>query len=201
MDAKSFSDWVIAQLALPSKARHRQMADRHTLFQQDYVRTLLSIDAEHASQVGGLEGRTFQQAVGLQAAWDRFRLAGASDLLLGIFPPRSLTDTRGYVDLEGRKLEFISVDEFNRYQLEQQADWTWERTREFAIQSTGALQAFFAHPHLLSVHVLEASPEAPCTLPDGRRITSLALGWVFWIACLQQYLVEFSPRLAGLLVE
>lgn len=201
MDTKIFSNWIVNLTELPPKARHRDMADRHTTFQQEYARRLLAISGERAGQGPGAEGRALVQIVGLQAAWDRFRVAGAADLLLGVYPPRSLTEMRGYIDLDGRKLEFISADEFNRYQTERLAEWTWGQARDFALQSAGTLQAFFSQPHLLSAQVLEAAPVTPCTLPDGRQVTSLAMGWVFWIACLQQYLVEFNPRLAGLLAE
>jgi hypothetical protein len=201
MDAKSFNNWISDLLNLPPKARHRKMADRHTAFLQEYARLLLSVSDERAEEMPGSEGRSLTQLVGLQAAWDRFRLAGAMDLLLGVYPPRSLQEMRGYVDLDGRKLEFISVDEFIRYQAEQQADWTWAQAREFGLQSAGSLQAFFTHPHLLSVQVLEAAPPAPCELPGGRHTDALPMGWCFWITSLRQYLVEHKTRLEGLLAD
>ena len=85
-------------------------------------------------------------------------------MLAGLKHPRSVTTIEGYVEPDGTILSFASVDDFNRYQAEKQASWSWEQICALACSTAQTLHALFADEWLLNAERLEQ------TLPWRKRL-------------------------------
>src|SRR5215213_6051142 len=129
MNVDGFYEQIIAGAAQRPDVRHALYIDVHTDLLDRYLDVVNAITPEQSAQPvnQGSDQRTLAQLIGHIAEWDRFSILAASDILAGLKHPRCVTSIEGYVEPDGTSLSFSSVDEFNHYQAEKQASWSWEQ--------------------------------------------------------------------------
>ena len=197
MDVASFYREIIDGVAQPPDARHERYVDVHTALLDRYLDILETITPEQAAQPvnQGEDRRTLAQLIGHIAEWDRFSIQAASDILIGLNHPRTVTSVEGYVEPDGRVLNFAGVDDFNRYQAEKQADWSWERIRDLACDSAQMLHTLFTDEWLLHAERLERTLPWKKKLRNGIVLEPLTMGWTLWIIELEHLGAEHVTEL------
>jgi hypothetical protein len=91
----------------------------------------------------------------------------------------------GYLDTDGRELEFGSAAEFDAYQATKQAGWSWQQIQDQAIHTATALMSIFTQPAILSPDLLEQTKGYEWLLPSGLKLT-VPVGWYLWIVSVQR---------------
>lgn len=192
MQPGTFYPYIVEISALPPQERHAAYAALHTRVLHPYLDAVRRITAEQAQQPVNMgdDTRTLAQLTGHMAEWDRFSLLGVSDMLIGLEVPRTIVNTNGYVALDGRVLDFATVDDFNAYQAEQHRSWAWGDLQALAIDTATTLHALFTQPHLLTAERLERTKNYHYTLPDGSLIEPLRMGWHLWILTIEHMAVD-----------
>jgi hypothetical protein len=119
LDTTTFYDRVEVAIAQPPPERHQQLALLHTEALHTYQSVLKQLSADDVQHPlpGHPDQRTIAEIIGHIAAWDRFALLSAVDILAGVYHPRMITDLSGYYDSDGQVLNFTTIDEFNAYHV------------------------------------------------------------------------------------
>jgi len=192
-----FYDTAAEIVQLPPPERHAQLAALHSRSLAAYqavLRRLTEADSRQRLSSGD-DARTVAQIVGHIAEWDRFSMLGALDILVGVDPPRTINDLSGYIEPDGRRIDFDSVDAFNAYQAEKHSRWAWADLQALALDTASTLHALFVHPALLHASRLEATRRAPLHLENGVTIPDVAVGWKLWILVIEHMMVDHVQEL------
>lgn len=197
MEAAAFFAEVTAIMQEPPEARHAAFAKLHTAALDAYLAALRRISPEQAKrQREAGSTRNLIQVVGHIAAWDRFGILAASDILAGLAHPRTVTTVAGYVETDGQLHDFASVDEFNAYQAARHADWEWEPMADWAAEMATTLHALFTQPHLITAARLEQTlPHRKPLHNHGPVIEHTTMGWTLWLLILEHLAVEHAADL------
>lgn len=197
MHAERFYQYVIASFAQPPTQRHRALVQLHQHVLRDYLTALARISASEASQptVIGSDQRTLADVVAHIAAWERFGIIAAGDILLGLDHPRSVTDVRGFIDTDGQTRDFADVHAFNAYQQQQSASLPWSQIQRDAIRTASTLYALFASPDLLTAERLEHTKPHRKRLRNGVLLDDTTMGWCLWVIYLDHEAVEHAVEL------
>ena len=134
--------------------------------------------------------RTIAQVVTHIMEWDRFSILSAGDILAGVSHPRTVTSIEGYIDRDGKAMNFATIDEFNAYQDQQGARYSWDQLQALAIDAAETLHTLFTDPRLLNAERLEQTMQWHKRLQNCTVIQPIAMGWSLWIAELQHQAVE-----------
>jgi hypothetical protein len=209
----AFHQQLSAAIALSPPQRHAQLLRLHHEALQNYLSALNLINTALAQMVTFPETdqRTVAQIIGHIVAWDRFALLSTGDILAGVKHPRMITDLRGYIDHDGTRLTFATIDEFNDYHARKYQNWPWQELRSFAADSAVTLFTLFSQPQLLSAHRLERTQPFSKRLQNGLVLNDITMGWHLWVTMIEHIAVEHvelllhlggtSPRLSeGLIV-
>jgi hypothetical protein len=197
MEEKVFFDQIAEIMQQPPVERHKALSKLHTTALYAYLTALRTIGSAQAEQRvhSGTETRTLIQVVGHMAAWDRFGILAAGDILADITHPRVVTSVSGYVEPDGQTLNFATVDEFNAYHAAQHATWLWEPMRTWAAEMATTLHALFTQPNLLSAARLEQTLPHRKRLVDDVYLENSTMGWSLWLIVLEHLAVEHAPEL------
>lgn len=197
MDAPTYFGHIVESMKEPPLERHAALARLHTYALDAYLQALRRIDAGDAERPvqAGADQRTLVQVVGHIAAWHRFSILGAGDILAGIKNPRGIIGEHGYVETDGQRVDFDSVDHFNAYQAERHATWRWEPMRAWAEEMAMTLHAMFTQPKLITATRLEATAPYRKVLYDDVAIENTTLGWGLWLLMLEHLAIEHAKEL------
>jgi hypothetical protein len=197
MEAVAFFAQVVAIMQEPPEPRHAALAALHTAALDAYLGALRRISPAQAQrQLEAGSTRNLIQVVGHLAAWDRFGILAASDILAGLAHPRTVTSVAGYVETDGQIHDFASVDEFNAYQAARHADWPWEPMAAWAADVATTLHALFTQPHLVTAVRLEQTlPHRKPLHNGGPVIEQTTMGWTLWLLVLEHLAVEHAADL------
>lgn len=197
MIAEDFYDRVTEAFTRPPVERHGLMVELHAQVMREYVAAVEKIsehDAQQPISIGS-DDRTLAQIVAHIAEWERFGILAASDILVGLNHPRTVTDVRGYVDTNGQRIDFAGVDEFNAHQKQKYASWPWPQLQNDAITYAKTLYSLFAHPHLLTATKLDQTQPHHIKLGNGQVIENITMGWSLWVIYLDHEAIEHAKEL------
>ena len=197
MTAATFYDQVAAAMAQPPEERHQQLARLHAEALRRYRTTLERLTAEDVRHPlsNHPDERTIAEIIGHIAAWDRFALLAAGDILAGIHHPRMITDLSGYREPDGTFPAFATIDDFNAYAAHKYQSWAWEQLRRFAEDTAATLYVLFTHPQLLSARRLEQTAPFRKRLRNGTTIPDITMGWNLWLTMIEHLAVEHAALL------
>ena len=128
MKADAFYDRVRTAMEAPPIERHQQLLQLHTEALQTYQKALQQLTDDLVPQLlpNSSDQRTIAEIIGHIAAWDRFALLAAGDILAGIRYPRMVADLAGYREADGTFPVFASIDDFNAYHVDKYRTWSWQ---------------------------------------------------------------------------
>ena len=191
----AFYGHVVTVMALPPAERHQQLVQLHSQSLRPYQTMLNKLTAKEAGQPQAISSdqRTIAQIVGHIAAWDRFAVLAAGDILAGIQHPRMITDLSGYREADGTLPTFNTIDDFNAYQAQKYQTWSWDDLRFLANDVAATLYSLFTHPQLLSASRLEATAPFWKRLQNGAVINNITRGWNLWLTMIEHLAVEHAP--------
>jgi hypothetical protein len=194
MHAATFYDRVHTAMQAPLAERHQQLLQLHTQAVQSYLTALQQVTDQHAkhSLPNTSDRRSIAEIISHIAAWDRFAVLAAGDILAGIQYPRMVADLAGYREEDGTFPVFNSIDDFNAYAADKYRAWPWDRLRTFAADTAQTLYALFAHPQLLTAARLDATASVWKRLQNGIRIEPITMGWSLWLTMLEHLAVEHA---------
>jgi DinB family protein len=197
MNEAVFYDHIVAVMAQPPDQRHQELARLHAEALHTYQTVLDRLTAEdvHHPLPNHPDGWTIAQIVGHIAAWDRFAVLAAGDMLAGIQHPRMITDLSGYRESDGTSPAFTTIDDFNAYHADKYESWSWEQLHRFAGDIAATLYALFAHPQLLSAKRLEQTTSFRKRLQNGTIIHNITMGWSLWLTMIEHLAVEHADLL------
>jgi hypothetical protein len=200
MIADAFYGEIVDIFTLSPRERHAAMVQLHARVRHDYVAAVQNITEHRAGQPLSLEAdnRTLAEVVAHITAWERFGIMAAADLLIGLDHLRSVTDVHGYMDQDGRVIDFADVHEFNAYQRQRYATYTWPQIQQEAIDHANILYTLFAQPQLLTAERLERTKPHHKRLRNGALLDQTTMGWCLWVIYLDHEAVEHADAL-GLL--
>ena len=144
---------------------------------EKYLETLMHITPQEAREPGS-DGRSISLVVGHIMEWERFFIQSFAEILSGADWSQLLSFS-GYVDLDGKVLSFESIDDFNAYQAEKQASWSWERMLSLAVHTAKIMYALLSSDDLFPAERLDQTRDIAWNMPDSPR-TTIPLGWYFW---------------------
>ena len=196
MNATDFDDYILDAVARPPTERHERLAALHQSVHRSYRNSLDRITAEEAARPlpSGADPRPVAQVIGHIAAWERFALLAAGDILAGIRRPRMMSGFDSYQETDGSVHSFTTIDAFNAYHLEKFSSWSWDRMRAFAGDMAASVFTMFTHPQLLHAGRLENTDPARARLSNGEIIT-FTMGWGLWLIMLEHPAVEHGAIL------
>ena len=197
MIATVFYDQVTAAMALPPSERHQQLSHLHAEALRTYQTVLDELSAEDVQHPLSSQSdqRTIAQIIGHIAAWDRFAVLAAGDILAGIQHPRMITDLSGYREADGTFPTFANIDDFNAYHAHKYQSWPWDELRSFAADTAATLYVLFTHPQLLSAARLEQTAPFSKRLQNGTIIDNITMGWNLWLTMVEHLAVEHATLL------
>jgi hypothetical protein len=199
MEAELFYTRLLAGAGQPPAERHAAYADLHADVVRGYVEALRHITPAAAQQPlrEAGETRTLAQVVGHIAAWEQFALLAAGDILAGVRHPRMVTSVDGFVDADGKTLNFAGIHAFNAYHAARHAELGWEQLHALALDTARALHTLFTHPRLLTAGRLEDTLPYQKRLHNGALLENLSMGWHVWLTVLEHEAVEHAEALSG----
>jgi hypothetical protein len=197
MNADSFYEQVRIGFGMSPEQRHRHYSKLHTSVLNDYVRAIRFTVTDLAEQPApdSDDTRPLKLIVAQMAEWDRFALAAATDILIGLSTPRLVHNLHGYVDADGQHHNFDNIDAFNAYQLERYTDVEWIEVQRLAIDLAETLHALFSTPKLITVPRLENTARTTRTLKNGETFKDLTMGWALWLIVMEHSAVEHAVEL------
>jgi hypothetical protein len=107
----------------------------------------------------------------------------------------SFMDLQGYLDEDGRRREFESIDTFNAHQAGLQRGLTWDTLRSTALDRAASAAALFAAPGLLTAGRLERTRPTEWRLHGDRRVRA-SVGWEVWMIIMEHESVEHAADLS-----
>ena len=192
MKREAFYQQIVEIAAQPPHERHTLLAQLHNEVVTRYLDTVWAITQQDARGVSS-DGRTIAQVVGHIAEWERFAILAAGEMIAGLQWPRIMTNS-GYLEPDGRALDFASDDAFNAYQATKHASWPWEQIRELAIHTATSLHALFTQTALLSPDRLEQTRGYDWHLAKGTSLV-VPCGWYIWTVSIEHEAVEHAADL------
>jgi hypothetical protein len=191
----AFYEHLAGVMALPPAERHPQLLRLHDQALRPYHLLLQTLTEAQAAQPppASSDQRTIAQIVGHIAAWDRFAVLAAGDILAGLPHPRMITDLSGYRETDGTYPVFNTIDDFNAYQARKYQTWAWEALRHFADDVAATLYNLFAQPQLLSASRLEGTAPFRKRLHNGTVVENITMGWNLWLTMIEHLAVEHAP--------
>lgn len=189
MNVDTFYQRLVKIAAQPPYPRYEVLAEFHTGVVMRYLNTIQIISERRARRTGS-DGRTVAQVIGHIAEWERFIILAAGEIVAGVKRPR-IMELSHYLDLDGRVMDFSSVDNFNAYQMAKHAKWPWLQIQDMAIHTATALHTMFTQPTILSPETLEKTHAYDWRLPNGIKLT-LPIGWYLWMITLEHEAVSHA---------
>ena len=193
MQAEGFYGRFAALLDLPPSERHVGLVSLHAETLAEYTGWVQAITPATAASPGS-DGRPISLVVGHIAAWDRFVIQACGEMLSGAVWP-SFMDLQGYLDEDGWRREFESIDAFNAHQAGLQRGLAWESLRSAALDRAASAAALFAGPGLLTAERLERTRPTTWRLHGERRVHA-PVGWQIWMIILEHESVEHAADLS-----
>ncbi len=121
-------------------------------------------------------------------------LQACGEMLSGA-PWPAFMDLRGYLDEDGERRDFESIDAFNAFHADAQRDRPWDHIRSEALDRAAAARSIFAEPGLLTPERLERTRPTEWGLTAGKRARA-AVGWQIWMIILEHETVDHAADLA-----
>jgi hypothetical protein len=199
MLSTDFYAQVLSIMSQTPTERHQQLLGLHYEAIHSYQSVLSRLSAEEVQLPlpNHSDQRTVAEIIAHIAAWDRFAVLAAGDILAGITHPRMITDLSGYREMDGTHLTFTSIDDFNEYHARKYKIWVWDKLCNFAIDNATTLYTLFAHPQLVTAARLEQTTPYWKRLKNGARIENITMGWNLWLTMIEHLAVEHSDLLDG----
>lgn len=173
--------------------RYYFLGNLHTQAVKQYIDALHSITDEQAQHQSSYIGDTRTRAlvVGHIAGWEEWQLQAISQLRTGN-PNPDIMRFQGYKDLIDRSVHnFTSSADFNEYLAEKQKAWSWDRIRQFAIDTTTQVYGVFTSPNYLKPELLDNTVEYKYKTPYGNIRTKV--GFYFPMVTIA-HMVETHKR-------
>lgn len=197
MIADDFYRQIIDIFARSPKERHLGMMKLHEQVVRDYIAAVQKVSEQDSIRPVsiGSDSRTLAEIIAHIAEWERFGIMAAGDILAGLDHPRTVTDVRGFVDTDGRAIDFTDVHEFNAYQRQKNSTWSWLQLQRDAIDYATTLYSLFAYPNLLTAERLERTKPHRKKLRNGEILDNTTMGWCLWVIYLDHEAVEHAKEL------
>jgi hypothetical protein len=193
MLAETFYRRFGALLDLRPAERHAGLLALHAETLAEYSAWVQAITPAAAASPSS-DGRPISLVVGHIAAWDRFLIQACGEMLSGAEWP-SFMDLQGYLDEDGRRREFESIDAFNAHQAGLQHGLAWDALRSAALERAASAAALFAGPGLLTAERLERTRPTEWRLHGDRRVRA-PVGWEVWMIIMEHESVEHAADLS-----
>jgi hypothetical protein len=190
-DHASFYAKTAQILELPTHERAQALRTLQNDVVEHYCVAIQKLDAQEAQRIGP-DGRTVAQVIGHIAEWDRFTMLAVGEILSGVIKP-GVIELRGWRELDGTTRDFASVDEFNAYQAERQANMPWEEIQALAVRMAITLRELFANPQLLSPALLDSTIEHSFMRED-QNPKSVPYGWYLWFLDIEHKAVAHGDE-------
>lgn len=197
MIADDFYQQVLDIFARSPEERYIAMVNLHERVVREYVVAIQQISEQDAMQPVsiGADNRTLAQVVAHITEWERFGIMAVGDILTGIDHPRTVTDIRGFIDTDGQTRDFVDVHEFNAYQKQKYAAWSWSQLQKDAIRYASTFYSLFAYPDLITAERLEHTKPHRKKLRNGKILDNTTMGWCLWVIYLDHEAVEHAVEL------
>jgi hypothetical protein len=192
MQAETFYRRYGALLDLQPVERHAALLALHAETLAEYTAWVQAITPAAAASASS-DGRPIGLVVGHIAAWDRYLIQACGEVLSGAEWP-SFMDLQGYLDEDGRRRDFESIDAFNAHQAGLQRGLTWDTLRSAALDRAASAAALFAGPGLLTAERLERTRPTEWRLHGDRRVRA-SVGWEIWMIIMEHESVEHAADL------
>lgn len=192
MQADSFYARFSVLLDLQPVQRHAGLLALHAETLAEYTAWVQAITPAAAASASS-DGRPIGLVVGHIAAWDRYLIQACGEVLSGAEWP-SFMDLRGYLDEDGRRRDFESIDAFNAHQAGLQRGLAWDTLRSAALDRAASAAALFAGPGLLTAERLERARPTEWRLHGDRRVRA-SVGWEIWMIIMEHESVEHAADL------
>jgi len=193
MRAEDFHPRCRSLMALRPDDRHAGLRALHAETLAEYSGWLQAIPTARAHSASS-DGRSIALVVGHIEAWDRFLIQACGEILSGV-PWPSLMDLRGFLDEDGQRRDFASMDAFNERCADVQRRLPWDTLRASALDRAQAASALFDPSRLLTPERLEHTRLYEWETPGGLRIRA-AVGWYVWMIIMEHEAVEHAADLA-----
>ena len=192
MKPDAFYAKVLAISNQPAERRVKGMNHLHLECMELYLDAIRSIDEEKAA-VKGADGRTISQIVGHIMEWERYTAQAVGEIIAGVRDPQ-IMHSRGFIEPDGRVINFKGTDDFNQYQAIKHEHMPWKIVQSSAIRIALALQGIFSQPIILPYELLESTMPYQWKLAGGSLI-SLPVAWYLWIVTLEHEVVDHAGDL------
>lgn len=97
--------------------------------------------------------------------------------------------------LKTKNIDFADVHEFNDYQLQKYAAWSWPQLQKEAIDYASTFYALYEHPNLLTAEKSELTKPHRKFLRNGEILDDTTMGWCMWVIYLDHEAVEHAAEL------
>jgi len=191
MDERSFINEVRRIFSLAPQQRLQAMITFHHGVCETYCQAVNAIDEARAESRSS-DGRLIKQVVGHIMEWERFTLMCYAQLLSGV-KSRKILWKNGYTDHTGEPYNFGSIEAFNKFQAERQAELSWTQIQGEALRLSHILQSLLSST-LITPHLLEDTEAISPELYDRQRLV-IPSGWFLWYIILDHEAVEHAKDL------
>jgi hypothetical protein len=192
MKPEQFYPKIFALSNMPANIRVKGMNRIHSESLAAYLSAIYAIDSEKASQICP-DGRTIAQIVAHIAEWERYIIQSMGDIISGVRKPFVLT-LKGYRDVDGTRVDFDTIDEFNDFQMLKYKNTPWSEIKPLAIHTASALQGIFSQPVVLPFDLMEKTEPYDWHIPGG-SLVSIPVAWYLWIVVLEHEVVDHAQEL------
>jgi hypothetical protein len=192
MKPEQFYPKIFALSNMPANIRVKGMNRIHSESLAAYLSAIYAIDSEKASQICP-DGRTIAQIVAHIAEWERYIIQSMGDIISGVRKPFVLT-LKGYHDVDGTRVDFDTIDEFNDFQVLKYKNTPWSEIKPLAIHTASALQGIFSQPVVLPFDLMEKTEPYDWHIPGG-SLVSIPVAWYLWIVVLEHEVVDHAQEL------
>lgn len=191
MDERSFITEVRRIFSLAPQPRRQAMITFHQEVCETYCKAVGAIDEARAESWSS-DGRLIKQVVGHIMEWERFTLMCYGQLLSGV-KSRKILWKNGYTDHTGEPYNFGSIEAFNKFQAERQAELPWTQIQGEALRLSHILQSLLSST-VITAQLLEDTETISPELYDGQRLI-IPSGWFLWYIILDHEAVEHAEDL------
>lgn len=177
-----------------TKSRYGELVKLHQKSLDFYLQAVNSINEEYARRQGS-DGRPLAIIVAHIMAWEEWQLQVFLDQKREERLKNQI-ELKGYHDPERRKkLDFLSVDDFNEYQAKKYNQWEWSDIQQKAIITALKLKSLFPEPPDDKwINFLENTPSHRWKLYPGKIIT-IPVGWYLWMVSIKHEAVTHRADL------